>query len=55
MIAEEIHGYLEQENLLPKGQKGYRQGSHRTKDQWLIYRTVLKDCKKGTPVYLWHG
>ena len=46
VIAEEMHDYLEQENLLPEEQKGCRRGSRRTKDQLLIDKTVLKDCKK---------
>ena len=39
-------GYLEQEKLLPEEQKGCTQGSCGTKDQLLIDKTVLKDCKK---------
>ena len=50
-----MHDYLEQEKLLPEEQKGCRQGSRGTKDQLLIGKTVLKDCKKGTPIYLWPG
>ena len=38
--------YLEQEKLLPEEQKGCRQGSRGAKDQLLIDKTVLKDCKK---------
>ena len=44
--VEEMYDYLEQEKLLPEAQKGYRQGSRGTKDQLLIDKTVLKDCKK---------
>ena len=55
VITGEMHDYLEQEKLLPEEQKGCRQGSRGTKDQLLIGKTVLKDCKKGTPVYLWPG
>ena len=46
VIAEEIHDYLEQEKLLPEEQKGCRRRSRGTKDQLLIDKTVLKDCKK---------
>ena len=44
--VEEMYDYLEQEKLLPEEQKGCRQGSRGTKDQLLIDKTVLKDCKK---------
>ena len=45
-IAEEMYDYLEQEQLLPEEQKGCQRGSRGTKDQLLIDKTVLKDCKK---------
>ena len=45
-IAEEMYNYLEQDKILPEEQKGCKKGSHRTKDQVLIDKTVLKDCKK---------
>ena len=46
VIAEEMYDYLEQEKLLPEDQKGCRRRSRGTKDQLLIDKTVLKDCKK---------
>ena len=46
MIAEEMYGFLEREKVLPDEQKGCRRGSRGTKDQLLIDKTVLKDCKK---------
>ena len=46
MIAEEMYGFLEREKILPEEQKGYQRGSRGTKDQLLIDKTVLKDCKK---------
>ena len=46
VIAEKMYDYLEQEKLLPEEQKICRQGSRGTKDQLLIDKTVLKDCKK---------
>ena len=54
VIPEEMYDYLEQEKLLPKEQKGCRRGSHGTKDQLLIDKTVLKDCKK-KHTNLWPG
>ena len=46
VIAEEIYAYLKGENLLPSEQKGYKRKSRGTKDQLLIDKTVLKDCRK---------
>ena len=46
MIAEEMYTYLERENILPEEQKGCRRGSRGTKDQLLIDKTVLRDCRK---------
>ena len=46
MIAEEMYGFLEREKLLPEEQKGCRKRSRGTKDQLLIDKTVLRDCKK---------
>ena len=37
---------LEREKMLQEQQKGYKQGSRGKKDQFLIDKTVLKDCKK---------
>ena len=46
VIAEEMYVYLEGENLLPNEQKGCKRRSRGTKDQLLIEKTVLKDCRK---------
>ena len=46
VIAEEMCNYLERENVLPEEQKGCKRGSRGTKDQLLIDKTILKDCKK---------
>ena len=46
MIAEETYDYLENMKLLPEEQKGCRRKSRGTKEQLLIDKTVLKDCKK---------
>ena len=45
MIAEEMYSFLEREKILPDEQKGGRKRSRGTKDQLLIDKTVLKDCK----------
>ena len=46
VIAEKMYHYLEREKILPEEQKGCRRGSRGTKDQLLIHKTVLKDCRK---------
>ena len=46
VIAEKMYNYLEREKILPEEQKGCKRGSRETKDQLLIDKTVLKDCRK---------
>ncbi|XP_063587852.1 uncharacterized protein LOC134765239 [Penaeus indicus] len=46
IIADQMYDYLEREYLLPDEQKGCRRRSRGTKDQLLIDKTTLKDCKK---------
>ena len=46
LIAEEMYNYLERDKILPEEQKGCKRGSHGRKDQLLIDKTVLIDCKK---------
>ena len=41
-----MYDYPEQEKTLPEYRKGCRRGSHGTKNQLLINKTVLKDCYK---------
>ena len=41
-----MYAYLEGENLLPNEQKGCKRRSRGTKDQLLIDKTVLKNCRK---------
>ena len=46
MIANSVYEYLEMYNLFPVEQKGYRRNSRGTKDQLVIDKMVLNDCKK---------
>ena len=46
IISEDMYSFMENENLLPEEQKGYRRKSRRTTDQILIDKTILKDCRK---------
>ena len=45
MLAEEIYEHLEGKNLFPHEQKGCKKKSRGTKDQLLIDKTVLRNCK----------
>ena len=46
MISEDMYCFMENENLLPEERKGCRRKSRGTKDQLLIDKTILKDCRK---------
>ena len=46
VIADQMYNYLEREKILPEEQKGCKRRSRGAKDQLLIDKTVLKDCKK---------
>ena len=46
IIANSAYEYLEMYNLLPVEQKGCRRSSRGTKDQLLLNKMVLNDCKK---------
>ena len=46
ILAEELYEHLEKTNSLPWEQKGCRKGSRGTKDQLLIDKMIVKDCKK---------
>ena len=41
-----MYEYLEEERILPYKQKGCRRKSRGTKDQLLIDKAILKDCKR---------
>ena len=45
ILAEKIYSHLKRENVLPSEQKGCRKGSRGTKDQLVIDKMVLRDCK----------
>ena len=58
VITEEMYNSLEREKILPEEQKGCKRQSRGTKDQLLIDKTILKDCKKrhtNLSIYPWHG
>ena len=45
VIADNIYAYMESNNKLPEEQKGCRRKCRGTKDQLLIDKMILKDCK----------
>ena len=46
IISEDMHCFMENEKLLPEEQKGCRRKIRATKDQLLIDKTILKECRK---------
>ena len=46
IISEDMHYFMENENVLSEEQKGRRRKSRGTKDQLLMGKTILKDCRK---------
>ena len=46
IISEDMYYFMEKEKLLPEQQKGCRRKSKGTKDQPLIDKAILKDCRK---------
>ena len=45
-IAESIYIFLDANDKLPVEQKGCKKKSRGTKDQLLIDKTILQDCRK---------
>ena len=46
IVADEIYNHLEENDLLPEEQKGYRRKSRGTMDQLLIDKAVMKNRKR---------
>ena len=46
IISEDMYCFMENKNLLPGEQKGCRRKSMGTKDQLLLDKAILKDCRK---------
>ena len=46
IIVEELYNHLEKVNMLAWEQKGCKKGSRGIKDQLLIDKMILKNCKK---------
>ena len=46
IISDNIYKFLDENQMLPDEQKGCRRESRGTKDQLIIDKTILRDCKK---------
>ena len=46
IIGDGIYSHLERSILLQNEQKGYHRRSRRTKDQLLVDKTILRNCRK---------
>ena len=55
IFAEKTYKHLLQNELLPVEQKGCRKDSKGTKDQMIIDKMVMKNCKRRKPICAWHG
>ena len=45
IVTDEIYNHLEENDLLPDEQKGFRRSSRDTKDQLLTDKTAIKNCR----------
>ena len=46
IAADEIYNHLEENDLLPEEQRGCRRNSRGTKDQLLIDKAIMKNCRR---------
>ena len=46
ILAEQVYGHIEREKLLPDEQNGCRRKSRGTKDQLMIDKMVMENCKR---------
>ena len=46
IISEHLYRFLEEEKILPEERKGCKINSRGTKDQLLLDKAVLRDCKR---------
>ena len=54
IISRRVQKCMDNENLLPKEQKGCSSGINVCKDQPLISKVILRECKSRKKVWLWH-
>jgi hypothetical protein len=46
IISKRMQKHIDDQNLMPKEQKGRCRGSKGCKDQWLISKAILQECKR---------
>ena len=52
ILTDKLYEHLENQNLLSEEQNGFTQRSHCTKDQLLIDKGVIKNCKSRKNQYI---
>jgi len=55
IISRRMQKYMDDEKLIPKEQKGCCRGSKGCKDQLLISKVILQECKRKKKNCVWHG
>jgi hypothetical protein len=55
IMSRRMQRYIEDQNLMPKRQKGCCRGSKGCKDQLLISKAILQKCKRRKKIYVWQG
>jgi len=56
IISRRMEKYMDDENLMPKEQKGCCSGSKGCKDKLLILKAILQDFKRRKKkICVWHG
>jgi len=55
IMSRPMQKYMQDENLMPKEQKGCCRGSKGCKDQLLISKAILQECKRRKKNCVWHG
>jgi len=55
IISWHMQKYVDDENLMPKEQKGCCSRSEGCKDQLLISKPILQECKRRKKMCVWHG
>jgi len=55
IISRRIQKYMDDEKLMPKEQKGCCSGPKGCKDQLLISKAILQECKRREKSCVWYG
>jgi hypothetical protein len=55
IISKRMQRYIDDQNLMPTEQKGCCRGSKGCKDQLLISKALLQECKRRMKICVWHG